>query len=507
MRTLIPEPTIVRETGGEYALPSPLPIAGGGNAAAYLAERLGRAAGVRTSEGAGGVEFAHDASLSEEAYRLRVSTEGIRIDSADERGAGWAVQTLLQLLPPAIYSAGPMEPSSLVVPCVEIEDAPRYHWRGSHIDVARNFLPLEGLYRHLEIMAMHKLNVLHLHLTDDQGWRIPIEGFPKLIEKGSTRPGTLAGHQPPPDENDCDDVAEHDGIECGGYYTREEITALVKRAGMLGIQVVPEIDMPGHMESVVAAYPELGCASIEHPRTCWGISEHVLSLTDESVEFCRAVLTDVATLFPGSPIHVGGDECPGKEWGEHEASRATMERIGATTAAEAQAWFENEICTHVLGMDRRVIAWDEVLEGGVPKDTTVMVWRKSEAVEEALRAGHYAIAAPTEFTYFDYRQHAGEDHPLTIGGNLPLSKVAGLSELLDAVGGEGEGALLGAQFQLWSEYVHDWAKAEYLLWPRGCSVAQQLWSGSVGNARELATMEEHLSRLTARGLNWCRTAE
>ena len=507
MRTLIPEPTTVRELDGHFTFPSPLPVTGGGQAADYLEERLSRAAGVRVCEGSGGVVFSRDDSLGDEAYRLRVSADGIQIESADDRGAGWAVQTLLQLLPPAIYSSGPMEPSSLVVPCVEIEDAPRYHWRGSHIDVARNFLPLEGLYRHLEVMAMHKLNVLHLHLTDDQGWRIPIEGFPKLIEKGSVRPGTLAGHQPPPDENDCDDVADHDGIECGGYYTRDDITALIERAGKLGIQVVPEIDMPGHMESVVAAYPELGCVPIEHPRTCWGISEHVLALTDEAVEFCRAVLTDVASLFPGSPIHVGGDECPGKEWREHGPSRATMERIGATTPAEAQAWFENEVCTHVLGMNRRVIAWDEVLDGTVPEGTTVMVWRKSEAVEAAMNAGFDAIAAPTEFTYFDYRQHSGEDHPLTIGGNLPLSKVAGLSGLLDAVGGEGKGELLGAQFQLWTEYVHDWVKAEYLLWPRGCSVAQQVWSGSAGNARELETMKAHLARLTARGLNWCRTAE
>lgn len=507
MKTLIPAPTRVTEAHGEFLLPNPLPVKGSGPAAQLLEERLGLAAGVTVCEDSGGVEFCHANDLPAEGYRLRVGADGARIESSTEQGALWAVQTLLQLLPSHVFSAGPMDPSSLVVPFVEIEDSPVFSWRGSHVDVARNFLPFEGLLHHLDVMAMHKLNVLHLHLTDDQGWRVPIAAYPKLIEVGAWRPGSLPGHQPAPDENDCDDVAEHDGRPHGGFYTRDQISELVERAQSLGITVVPEIDMPGHMESVVAAYPELGCTHITHPRTCWGISEHVLALTDAGVEFCRTILSEVADMFPGSPIHVGGDECPGKEWMQHEASKATMARIGATTAAEAQAWFENQICDHVLGIGRRVIAWDEVLEGGAPEGTTVMVWRNSAAIDAAARAGYDVIAATTEFTYFDYSQHKGEDHPLTIGGYLPLSKVAGFSELLAAVSDDARERLLGGQFQLWSEYVRDWSKAHYLMWPRGACVAQQLWSGNPGNTGSLDNMRDHTARLTAAGVHWCRDAE
>lgn len=515
MRTLIPEPRHVDIGEGEYRLAGPLRISGGGDQAAYLAERLSIAAGIRataidattTDNSHATVVFTDAVGLAAEEYRITVSPSGVRIEAGDEAGRMWAVQTLLQLFPPHVYGPGPMQPEDLVLPCVTIDDAPRYRWRGSHIDVARHFLPFEGLMQHLELMAMHKLNVLHLHLTDDQGWRVPITAYPRLTEAAAWRPGSLAGHQPAPDDNDCDDVADHDGHRHGGFYTRGEIAELNARARTLGIVVVPEIDMPGHMESVVAAYPELGCIHVEHPRTCWGISEHVLSLSSDAVDFCRTVLKEVADLFPGAPIHVGGDECPGKEWMEHEASLATMRAVGAKSPAEAQAWFEKEICSHVLDMGRRVIAWDEVLEHGAPSGTTVMVWRDSEAVNTAASAGHDVIAAPTEFTYLDYRQHRGDEHPLTIGGYLPLSKVAGFSGLLDRVTVDHQHRLLGGQFQLWSEYVHDWSRAQYMLWPRGSSIAQQLWAGAPGNAATLERMREHTVRLTAAGINWCRDAE
>lgn len=509
--TLIPVPRDITEGAGSFALPDPLRVAGGGSAAEFLAERLSIAAGIRvetlegSAEGSGAeVRFTHADDLADEGYRLTVTPSGIEIAAGGDRGRVWAVSTLLQLLPPHVWGQGPTDPALLVVPEVRIEDEPAYGWRGSHIDVARHFLPLDGLYQHLEMMVMHKLNVLHLHLTDDQGWRVPISAYPKLTEVGGFRPGTLPGHQGLPDENGSDDKSRHDGRTHGGFYTREEIDDLNARARALGILVVPEIDMPGHMESVVAAYPELGCTHVEHPRTCWGVSEHVLALTDEGVAFCKAVLDEVADMFPGAPIHIGGDECPGKEWMQHEASRATMERIGASTAAEAQAWFEKEILDHLVGTGRRVIAWDEVLEGDVPKDITVMVWRDAKAINEAATAGFDVIAAPAEFTYFDHAQHKQPHHPLVIGGDLPLAKVAGFSDVLNGVAEEHRHHLLGGQFQLWTEYVHDWSKAQYQLWPRGCSVAQQLWAGNVGPAQSHEGLGDHLVRLTFAGVNWCR---
>ncbi|SDL35995.1 beta-N-acetylhexosaminidase [Tessaracoccus oleiagri] len=505
---LLPTPSVVRWGTGEFVLPDPLPISGGGPARGVLAERLLVAAGVRSAGAAAGergVRFEVDASLEAEAYRLTVDEHGVRIVHGDDAGAGWAVQTLLQLLPVFVHGPGPMEAADLRVPFVEIEDRPRYAWRGSLVDVARHFLPMEGLLKHLEVMAMHKLNVLHLHLTDDQGWRLPVAKYPLLTEVGGWRPGTLPGHQPPPDENDCDDFPQHDGRPHGGSYTVEEIGRLVARAGELGITVVPEVDMPGHMEAAIAAYPWLGaCDHVRHPRTCWGISEHVLRLSEETLQFCRDVLDEVMRLFPGSPIHVGGDECPGSEWLADPVSRATMAEVGADGPAAAQAWFEREVCRHVLDAGRRVIAWDEVLDGGVPEGTTVMVWRDRRSIQRAARLGHDVIAAPGDLTYLDHSQFDGDGHPLAITGPTTLATVAGLSEELDAVDGPEAARLLGGQFQLWTEYIHDWRRLEYFAWPRGSSIAQQLWAGHPAESGHVDGLGRHLDRLTAAGVNWCR---
>lgn len=505
MRTLIPTPTHLHERDGEFRLPDPLPLAGACPGRDLLTARLAAAAGFRTVDGDGGIRFTPDEGLRPEQYQLDIRPDGVTIAYGDAAASVWAVQTLLQLLPSPIHGPGPMQPEWLVLPCVRIDDAPRYPWRGSHIDVARHFLPLDGLRRHLQLMSQHKLNVLHLHLTDDQGWRIPIPAYPRLTEVGAMRPGTIIGHHPAHgDDGRSDDVAAHDGRPHGGHYTREEITALIAEARSLGITVVPEIDMPGHMEAAVAAYPELGCTPIAHPRTSFGISEHVLALTEESVEFCRRVLDSVAELFPGSPIHIGGDECPATEWFAHEASQATMRRIGAETGPQAQAWFEQQIVEHVRSLGVRVIAWDEVLDADVPGDTTVMVWRDSAAVARAAEAGHDVIAAPWEFTYFDHAQNRTPDSPLSIGGHLTLEKSGGFTELLSAVPEGAREHILGGQFQLWTEYVHDWSRAEYQNWPRGCSIAQQLWAGKVGPAASYETLTDHTARLTHAGVNWCR---
>ena len=502
MPTIIPTPAHVEWGHGSFLLPSPLPVRGGGVPAEVLAERLSRSAGVQVlADGVGaGVDFIEDTSLPDEGYRLSVSADGVRIWYSARAGASWAVQTLLQLLPREVHTTGPMDPAALIVPFVEITDEPALAWRGSMVDVARHFLPLDGLLRHLDVMAMHKLNVLHLHLTDDQGWRFPVPGWPKLTEVGAWRPGTLVGHQPPPDENDCDDVAEHDSIPHGGFYTAEEIGRLVEHANRLGITVVPEVDMPGHMEAAVAAYPELGASGVQHPRTCWGISEHVLRLDDTVIQFCKDALDAVMDLFPGSPVHVGGDECPGSEWLADERSQATMRREGLSTPAEGQAWFERIVCEHVLARGRRVIAWDEVLEGGVPDDVTIMVWRDAAQVGDVISKGYDVLAAPTQYTYLDYCQGKWDDHPLNYGQYTPLEKTQGFAQMLGALP-DGPGRLLGGQFQLWGEYVRDWAKAEYMTWPRGTALAQQFWAGSAASERELGAL---LRRLTVMGINWCR---
>ena len=506
---IIPTPRNVDERGGDLLLGPVLQVHGGGNAALLLAERLNVTAGVRVettplaSEAA--VSFTIDSTLGPEAYLLEID-DTIRIVSGDQQGAGWAVQTLLQLLPAEVHGPGPMEPDTLRVPRVLIEDAPRFGWRGSMLDVARHFQPVGFVMKHLDAMAMHKLNVLHLHLTDDQGWRLPVAAYPLLTEVGGWRPGTLPGHQPPPDENDRDDFPQHDGRPHGGSYTADDIRDIVAHADRLGITVVPEIDMPGHMEAAIAAYPWLGaCDHVEHPRTCFGVSEHVLQLSDRTVEFCTTVLDAAMELFPGSPIHVGGDECPDTEWLTDDVSRSTMAAIGATDGHAAQAWFEQQICQHVLDAGRRVIAWDEVLDGGAPKGTTVMVWREAKDIERAATLGFDVIAAPVEYTYFDYAQRSTPDQPLAIGGPTTLEKVAGLHTVFDALDPAAADRVLGGQFQLWSEYLRTPERVEFFAWPRGVSVAQQLWSGTPEGVGTVDEIGNHLHRLTAAGINWCRT--
>ncbi|WP_216666158.1 beta-N-acetylhexosaminidase [Actinomyces faecalis] len=510
---LVPSPQVLSWLPGSVSLAGGVHVSGGElapDAVAVLIERLTRSAGTGRTDAPEATELrlTHDPCVPEEGYRLLAQDGKITLAARTPAGFGWGVQTILQLLPARVLGPGPIDPASLVLPAVRIEDGPAHSWRGSHLDVARHFLPLQGLERHLEMMALHKLNVLHLHLTDDQGWRLPVEDYPLLTDVGAWRPGDVPGHQPAPDTNDCDDVAHHDGVRHGGFYTVAEIRHLVARARQLGITIMPEVDMPGHMEAAIAAYPELGCGHPRHPRTCWGISWHVLSLTRTTLDFCRTVLDTAMDLFPGSPIHVGGDECPGEEMLIDPRTRETMARIGASTRAQAQAWFEAEVCSHVLSAGRRVVAWDEVVEGEIDPAVTIMLWRDwGSFADTALTRGHDLIAAPASLTYFDYDQVTGPHRPVSIGQALPLERTAGLSTFLRRCAGTGTGHLLGGQFQLWTEYVRTWSRAENLLWPRGASIAQQLWSGSSAGATSYAELGCHLERLTACEVAWCREEE
>nr|WP_300339762.1 family 20 glycosylhydrolase [Actinomyces sp.] len=510
---LVPSPQTLSWLPGAVSLEAGVHVSGGElapDAVSVLLERLTRSAGTGRSDAprAAEMRLVRDTSLPEEGYELLVQDGTICLAARTPAGFGWGVQTLLQLLPPQVLGPGPMNPADLVLPALHVQDAPAHPWRGSHIDVARHFLPLDGLMRHLEVMALHKLNVLHLHLTDDQGWRMPVEDYPLLTEIGAWRPGDVPGHQPPPDADGCDDVAHHDGVRHGGSYTVDEIRRLVARARRLGITIMPEVDMPGHMEAAIAAYPELGCGHPRHPRTCWGVSRHVLSLTETTLDFCRTVLDTAMDLFPASPIHVGGDECPGEEMLLDPRTRQTMERVGATTRAQAQAWFEAEVCSHVLGAGRRVVAWDEVVEGDIDPAVTIMLWRDwGDYATQALRRGHELIAAPSSLTYLDHDQVIGPRRPVSIGGELPLAVTAGLSTVLDSWSAQGPGRTIGGQFQLWTEYVRTWSRAENLLWPRGACLAQQLWTGSAAGAAGYAGLGEHLERLSACEVAWCRQEE
>ncbi|MEA5648805.1 MAG: beta-N-acetylhexosaminidase [Cutibacterium granulosum] len=446
-----------------------------------------------------------DPTLATEAYHIDIDSQ-IHLTAGSSQGARWAVQTLLQLLTPWVYGPGPLALEQLWLPQGIVDDEPRHPWRGAHLDVCRHFLPASFIMDFLDVLAMHKLNRLHLHLTDDQGWRLPVPEWPRLTTVGAWRPGTVRGHQPPPDENDCDDVAVHDNVPHGGAYTADELRAIDERARLLGITVVPEVDLPGHTESVVAAYPELGClgqddhpAPITHPRTAFGISEHHINLTDDALRLCRDALDAVMEIFPTSPIHIGGDECPGHEWFRHEPTRERLAGLGITGPHEAQAWFERQICDHVTGAGREVIAWDEVLEAGAPPEVTVMVWRDADDLARAAQLGHDVVAAPARHTYLDHGISAGPQAPVTIDAPLTMDDVAGLHDVLAAVDSP---HLLGGQFQLWTEYLRTPAQVEDAAFPRGTSIAEQLWTNEP--ARPIAELEAQTRRLTAMAVNWHR---
>ncbi|MDO4412599.1 beta-N-acetylhexosaminidase [Cutibacterium sp.] len=503
IRGLCPQPRQVQLSEDRCPLPPVLTWSGPAeitDAITLLTRRLAPALDVVPAP-------SHDAFLTAtvdpaqppEGYRIDIDTR-IHISCGDAQGTRWAIQTLLQLLTPWVYGPGPLRLADLQLPQGTIVDQPHYPWRGAHLDVSRHFMPASFIMGFLDVLSMHKLNRLHLHLTDDQGWRLPVCGWPRLTTVGAWRPGTLRGHQPPPDTNDCDDVPDHDQIPHGGAYTIDELRAIDRHARSLGITIVPEIDLPGHTESVVAAYPALGCGTpIDHPRTAFGVSEHHINLTDDALAFCRDALDTVMDIFPTSPIHIGGDECPGKEWFTHAPTRTRLATLDITTPQQAQAWFEHHICDYLAAAGRQVIAWDEVLAAGAPEDVTVMVWRNADDIARAATAGHDVIAAPVRHTYLDYGIETGPQAPVTIAAPTTMDDVAGLHDVLAAVDSP---HLLGGQFQLWTEYLRTPAQVEDAAFPRGTSIAEQLWTGNP--ARPLSDLEAQTRRLTAMGVNWHR---
>jgi hexosaminidase len=468
-----------------------------------------------------------------EAYSLSVTPEGIDITGGDAAGVFYGVQSLRQLLPAEAFSTSRVD-RTWEVPAVSVTDRPRFGWRGTMLDVGRHFMPKEFVLELIDLLALHKLNVLHLHLTEDQGWRLAVEKYPKLTEVGAWRPETLIGHARRPE-------SEHtfDGTPHGGFYTAEDVREIVAYAAARFITVVPEIDMPGHMLAAIAAYPELGNGL--KPAAVWkrwGISEQVLNVEDSTLDFCRDVLAEVLRLFPSPYVHCGGDECPKAEWKASESAQRRIAELGlADDSADSsgdlrtpssarpgddlrtpedavQAWFTGQMADYLAANGRRFVGWDEVLEGAgpsrLPKDVVVMSWRSEAGGIEAARGGLDVVMAPCQHVYFDYYQ--SEDHdaePLAIGGFIPLSKVYEYRPIPGELDAEAAAHVLGAQAQLWTEYVPTPEHAEYMLFPRLCAFAEAVWrEDSDGiDAYDVFVAERlrpHLDRLDVLGVNYRR---
>ena len=419
------------------------------------------------------VNVTRDETMPAEAYRLFVTPCRIDIVAGGAQGAFYAVQTLRQLLPAAAYEADDVR--AVELPVVTIEDKPCLGYRGMMLDVGRHFFTVDEVKEALDIMALHKLNVFHWHLTDDQGWRIEIRKYPKLTEIGSVRSRTLIGRDP---GGTYDENCKFDETPYGGYYTQDEIRDVVNYAAERFITVIPEIEFPGHAVGALASYPWLGCTGEQYEvRQTWDIDDRVFCIGKETTfEFIEGVLEEVLELFPSEYIHIGGDECPTVMWKKcpHCKARMKAERLKRPRRLQNYATARVEKFLNAHG--RRLIGWDEILEGEVTPTATIMSWRGAEGGIKAAKMGNHAIMAPTTHCYLDYyqtRDTAGE--PLAIGGYLPVEKVYSLDpyEMLTA---DEQRCILGVQANLWIEYIATWPHAEYMLLPRLSALAEVGWS-------------------------------
>jgi hexosaminidase len=423
--------------------------------------------------------------LGDEGYELRVDRENVLLLAAQPAGLLHGVQSLRQLLP-----TGPGGPISL--PCLEIADVPRFPWRGALLDVARHHMPIGFLHRFVDLLALHKLNVLHLHLTDDQGWRMPVPGYPALTEIGGWRAESMIG----PAGSTRFDARPH-----GGAYTTAELRGLVTYATERGVMVMPEIEMPGHARAALAAYPQLG--NFPDRRlpvwTSWGVSEEVFGVQESTFDFCREVLTEVMDVFPSSHIHIGGDECPTTEW---ERSPLALRRVageGLAGPGALHSWFMTRISRFLLEHGRTPVCWDEGGGAvGLPEETAVMVWRDPVHGLEAARNGHPVIMTPWRSTYLDYPQTAAVDELAgQPKGVVTLHDV--YHQPLPPPGWSAAEAslVLGTQAQLWTEFARDPDHVEYLAFPRLCALAGNAWSGGGDWSGFLGGMRHHEERLAA----------
>ena len=419
---------------------------------------------------ASGIRFVTDESLPAEGYEQNVDGEGIEVRASQFPGFLYALQSLGQLLPAAVYGTETAPDAAWEVPCVRIADAPRFAYRGMHLDVARHFFSVDEVKRYIDVMAIHKLNTLHWHLTDDQGWRIEIKKYPELTRVGSVRGETLIGHH--------HTSSEYDKTPHGGYYTQKQIREIVKYAADRYITVIPEIELPGHAVAALTSYPWLGCKGEGYEvRRRWGISKEVFCPGKETTfEFLQNVFAEVLELFPSEFIHIGGDECPKDSWKQCPLCQERIRTEGLKDEFELQSYTVRRMEKWLREHGRKIIGWDEILEGGVSPTATVMSWRGSKGGIAAAKAGNHVIMAPNVHCYLDYYQtKTPTKEPMAIGGYVPMRKVYELDPYDQLTPGE-RAYILGVQGNLWTEYIATFPHLKHMLLPRLAAIAEVGWS-------------------------------
>ncbi len=504
---IIPKPSKMLHTHGVFTLE-----AGSGIHAAeefttavqFLRNYIRNGAGFELGEASlssAMIRFEKADSIPTEGYSLKISEAGIHIQASDASGAFYAVQSLRQLLPHDLEQLNSLPRNSVHLPHVDIQDSPRFPYRGMHLDVARHFFPKEFVKDYISYLAMLKMNRFHWHLTEDQGWRIEIDQFPRLTSHAAFRDETLIGHY-------NDQPQRFDGERYGGFYTKEDIREIVAFAEKHHITIVPEIEMPGHAQAAISAYPELGCTGEQIPvATKWGVFEDIFCPNQKTFAFLKGVLSEVVELFPGEYIHIGGDEAPKTRWKACDHCQKLIRELGLANEHELQSWFIREIETFLNSKGKKIIGWDEILEGGLAPNATVMSWRGVQGGIEAAKTGHNVIMTPTSHAYFDYYQSDNPDEPLAIGGYLPLEKVYGFDPIPSELNKEEAKYVLGAQGNVWTEYMKSEQHVEYMIFPRMLAMSEVVWSGPTENFDtdypDFVDRVEHFhNRFAALGVNF-----
>lgn len=451
-------------------------------------------------------QYDHDTAFENEAYKIEVEKDNVNISAGADVGFFYAVQTLLQLLPPEVYSTERVKNIQWKIPCVSISDKPRFGWRGAHLDVSRHFFPKEFIKTYIDILAFHKMNIFHWHLTDDQGWRIEIKKYPKLTEVAAWRVD-----REQQDWNRREPQREGEKATYGGFYTQDEIRDIVQYAADRHITIIPEIEMPAHTTAVLAAYPQFSCTGGPFtvlPGGYWPVTDIFCAGNDSTFEFIQDILTEVMDLFPGEYIHIGGDEANKMEWKECPKCQARIKKEGLKDENELQSYFIKKIEKYLISKHRRLIGWDEILEGGLAPEATVMSWRGIVGGIEAARANHDVIMSPNTHCYFDFYQGREAYEPRAIGGYIPLSKVYSFEPVPDYLTTEQASHILGAQANLWTEYIPTPEHAEYMLLPRLAAIAEITWSPKESHQWKtfVPRVEQQLKRYDVLHYNYAKSA-
>ena len=507
--TLFPQPQTIHRASGNFTLDAETRIfaedtAVGEALANYLRPATGFALPVeQETDKAGGNTIllvrTERAVPSPEAYSLTVTPGRATIGASNHRGFSNGMQTLRQLLPPQILADAPQDDVTWLIPCLLISDAPAFGWRGLHLDVGRHLFPVDFIKKFIDTMAFYKFNTFHWHLTEDQGWRLEIKKYPRLTEVGAYRAQT----QLPTDPN------QWDGKPYGGYYTQDEARDIVAYAQERGITVVPEIELPGHSLAALSAYPELGCVGGDYQvRTTWGIDPDIYCAGNDAVfAFLHDVFEETLAIFPSEYIHIGGDEAPKERWAACPNCQARIQAEGLADEHELQSWFIRQIESWLNERGRRLVGWDEILEGGLAPNATVMSWRGSDGGIAAANAGHDVVMTPTTYCYLDYYQH--EDwtrEPPAIASTLTLNQVWQFEVVPEQIAPDKRHHILGGQGNIWTEYIPEAEQVEYMAFPRAIAIADILWNHPKERCYEALAerLRAHLPCLDMMGVNYRR---